>query len=169
MDACNIFSPAIFSENICKSVMNTVADLSNDRYLDIVVANYGTHTIGFLFGNANGAFRDQITYPVRSSRPLKVALGDLNNDSFVDIVVVNDGTNIIGILFGSDNATFQSQIQLSSTYDSLPTLVIVDNFNNDDFLDIFIINSGLHNFELYLDDANASFTNRIVTSTGIGF
>ncbi|CAF1430567.1 unnamed protein product, partial [Adineta ricciae] len=94
-----------------------VADLNNDGYLDIVVSNYGSHTIGILFGNANGTFRDQITYPVGSSRPLKIALGDLNNDSFVDIVVVNNGTNIVGILFGSDNATFQSQIQLSSTYD----------------------------------------------------
>ncbi|CAF1654098.1 unnamed protein product, partial [Adineta ricciae] len=94
-----------------------VADLNNDGYLDIVVSNYGSHTIGILFGNANGTFRDQITYPVGSSRPLKVALDDLNNDSFVDIVVVNNGTNIVGILFGSDNATFQSQIQLSSTYD----------------------------------------------------
>ncbi|CAF0988346.1 unnamed protein product [Adineta ricciae] len=146
-----------------------VADLNNDGYLDIVVSNYASHTIGILLGNANGTFRDQITYPVGSSRPLKVALGDLNNDSFVDIVVVNNGTNIIGILFGSDNAMFQSQIQLSSTYDSLPTSVIVDDFNNDHFLDILIVNSGLHNIELYLGDVSASFTNRIVTSTGLGF
>ena len=103
MDTCNIFSLYL----VCKSVLNTVTDLNDDGYLDIVVSNYGTHTIGIIFDNATGTFRDQITYPVGSSRPLKVALGNLNDDSFLDMVVVNHGTNIIRILFGSDNVTFQ--------------------------------------------------------------
>ena len=64
-----------------------VGDFNNDTKLDIVVANYGTNSIGVLLGYDDESFAKPIFTPLGSSRPLFLALGDLNNDKRLDIAV----------------------------------------------------------------------------------
>ncbi len=67
----------------------TVNYFNDDKYLDIAVANYGTHNIGVYLGYGNGAFADPNMFTTDSSRPLFITSGDLNNDNHSDIVVAN--------------------------------------------------------------------------------
>ncbi|CAF3875676.1 unnamed protein product, partial [Adineta steineri] len=46
-----------------------VEDFNKDNHLDIVVANYGSHSIEILFGDGNGYFKDPIEISLGSSRP----------------------------------------------------------------------------------------------------
>ena len=128
-----------------------VGDFNNDERVDIVVANYGTNSIGIFFGTGNGTFTSQTTFSTGSSRPYCVAVGHFNNDTALDVVVANYGTNNIGILLGDNNGTLATQITFSTGYDSVPVSLVVIDFNNDNQLDIAVANSGTNNVEYYLD------------------
>jgi hypothetical protein len=145
-----------------------VGDFNNDHQLDIVIANFGAHNIGILFGNGDGTFTNQTTVSTRPSRPLWVTVGDFNNDSRLDIVIVNYGTNSIGVTFGYGDGNFTSQRILSTAYDSLPFSAFVGDFNNDNKLDIAVTNYGTHNIAIFLGDGNGTFSTPRTSSTGIG-
>jgi hypothetical protein len=77
----------------------TIADFSNDGFLDIIVANSGSNSVGILFGYGNGSFADQISYQVGyNSRPNWVAFGDFNSDGWIDVAVANYGADTVEIL-----------------------------------------------------------------------
>src|SRR5256885_667338 len=105
---------SIISSSQPRSV--AVADLNNDHHLDIVIANYGTNSIGILLGFGNGSFQDQTTYSTGyDSIPYSLAVADFNKDNQLDIAVANYGTDNIGILLGYSNGTFASQITYTTT------------------------------------------------------
>ncbi len=67
---------------------------NNDTYVDIAIANYGTNTVGVLFGNSDGTFANLINFPTGlNSHPISITVGDFNDDKLLDIVVANYGTN----------------------------------------------------------------------------
>ncbi|CAF3584018.1 unnamed protein product, partial [Rotaria sp. Silwood2] len=60
----------------------TVKDLNNDNILDIVIANFGTNSIFFLYGYGNGTFRRNGLYQLGYEyRPTSIVLTDLNIDN----------------------------------------------------------------------------------------
>lgn len=79
-----------------------VGDFDNDSHLDLVVANYGTGTIGVFLGYGNGSFGNVTTLSTgKRSGPVSVALGDFNRDKSIDIVVANRGSKTVGLFFGA--------------------------------------------------------------------
>ncbi|CAF0871599.1 unnamed protein product [Rotaria sordida] len=79
------------------------------------------------------------------SQPRSVAVGDFNNDHQMDIVVANSGTNTIGIFLSQDNETFTNQQIYPTGFDSRPYSLVVNDFNNDNYLDIAVANYGTNN------------------------
>ena len=78
-----------------------LGDFNEDNYLDIVIANYETDTIGIFLGYGNGSFENQKTYTTtRGSNPSSVAIGDFNNDNHSDIAVANTNIGSVGLFFG---------------------------------------------------------------------
>jgi hypothetical protein len=142
-------------------------DFNNDTQLDIVVANYDTHSIGIFLGYGNGTFANQTIFSTGASRPVSIAVGDLNNDHWLDIVVTNNGTNNIAIFFGYENGSFGNQITYSTSYDSLPYFVVVADFNHDHYLDIAVANYGTDNVGVFLGYGNGSFTTQTTYSTSL--
>ncbi|CAF1245157.1 unnamed protein product [Adineta steineri] len=67
-------------------------DFNGDNFLDIVVANHGSHSVGVLLGHGNGSFSHSTIYSIGNSIPIAVAIGDMNNDNYTDLVVTNNGT-----------------------------------------------------------------------------
>jgi hypothetical protein len=143
-----------------------VGDFNSDQRLDIVVANFGTNNIGIFLGTGNGTFTSQTTFTTESSRPQWIAVGYFNNDTALDIAVVNYGTNNVGVLLGSGNGTFARQITSSTGYDSLPMSLVVNDFNNDNQLDIAVANYGTNNVGILLGHRNGTFATQNTFSTG---
>ncbi|CAF1487942.1 unnamed protein product, partial [Rotaria sordida] len=135
----------------------SVSDFNNDNYLDIAVANYGTHNIGIFIGYGNGTFHNQKTISTDSSRPLFITIGDFNKDTHLDIIVANNGTNSIGIFSGDGQGSFQLQSTYSTGYDSLPCSLAVGDFNKDNQLDIAVANYGTDNICIFLGYGNGTF------------
>ncbi|CAF4839652.1 unnamed protein product [Rotaria sp. Silwood1] len=135
-----------------------IADFNNDSHLDIIVANYGNDNIGILCGYGNGNFMKPITYTTgNGSQPCSIAVGDFNNDSLLDIVVANAGTNNLCIFVGYGNGTCSTITPYLTEDSSLPYSVAVSDFNNDNFLDIIVANSGSNYVVILFGDGRGNF------------
>jgi hypothetical protein len=145
-----------------------VADLNNDTSLDILIANYGTHSISVLYGYGNGAFSRPITYSMGyDSLPFAVVGGNFNNDNQLDLVSANYGTNNIAVLLGDANGTFTNQRTFSTGPASHPCAIAVGHFNDDTLLDIAVANYGTKNIGVFLGYGNGTFANQNTYSVDI--
>ena len=115
-----------------------MADLNNDKNLDIIVAN-SNDGVGVLLGNGDETFTNCTTHLNNMTfNPRFVAVADLNNDHYQDIVYVSANSSSVAVLFGHGNATFGSVITYSTDSGTWPWYVILDDFNNDRLLNIAI-------------------------------
>jgi hypothetical protein len=136
-------------------------DFNNDGRSDIVVANYGTNSVGVLFGPGDGTFATISTYSTGvGSAPCSIAVGHFNNDSHSDLVVINCELDNFVILLGVGNGTFAMGATYSTEIDSRPYAVAIADFNNDNNMDIVVANSGTNNILLFYGNGNGTFGNK---------
>ncbi|CAF4330518.1 unnamed protein product, partial [Rotaria sordida] len=103
---------------------------------------------------------------VHSSNPRFIAVGDLNNDNKIDMAVANFGTDTIGIFLSNDDQTFSNEQIYSTGFESRPSSIVINDFNNDNSLDIVVANSGTNNIGLFIGYHNGTFHDQIIFSTG---
>lgn len=144
-----------------------VGDLNHDGYLDIVIANSGSHSIGIFFNFANGTFSSQIIYSTGpKSSPSSVAIGYFNNDSFLDIVLTDYAINSIGVFLNYGNGTFTNQI-LTFLGSSRPLSLTTAYFNDDNLTDIAVVNDGTFTVIILSSVGNGLF--QIETNQHLGY
>ncbi|CAF4886753.1 unnamed protein product [Rotaria sp. Silwood1] len=160
--------PTLYSTgNKSYPVSVAISDFNNDNKLDIVVANSQTNNIGLFFGYGNGTFATQVTYSVLTGFNLhSIVADDFNNDNILDIVIASYATNDVNVFFGSFNSTFSDQVQYSTGDYSQPSSVVIDDFNNDDKLDIAVANRNSSNLGIFLGYGDGSFSTQMTYSTG---
>jgi hypothetical protein len=144
-------------------------DINKDDQLDIVSVNSKNDSISMIMGYGNGTFVAQRMYSSGVGLyPSVVAFADLNNDNRWDFVIANTGTDSIGILLGYDYASFQTQKTYSSLNTLTPYSIVVNDLNNDNYLDIVTPFSGSDNIAIVLGHGNGSFGDMMTYSTGDG-
>ncbi|CAF4754903.1 unnamed protein product, partial [Rotaria sp. Silwood2] len=90
-------------------------DVNSDDQLDIIVANYGSSSIGVLLRYGNGTLGMVRTYFLNSeSHPSSVVVGDFNEDNEMDIAVANSNHETVVLLSGFKNGTVISQEKYST-------------------------------------------------------
>ncbi|CAF4312844.1 unnamed protein product, partial [Adineta steineri] len=130
-------------------------DFNNDNRLDIVVSNFLLGSISLFYGNGDGTFSNLTSYTTGSgSQPGFVIASDLNNDTILDIAVANVGKDNIGVFFGNVNHSFYDQITFSTGIGSAPNALVVEDFNNDNQLDIAFANYGTNYLVVLLQCIN---------------
>jgi hypothetical protein len=133
-------------------------DFNNDTQLDLVALNSGTSNVGVFLAYGNGSFQEQITYSSgTNSRPYGFAVSDLDNDYRLDIITANSNTESIGILYGYGNGSFDTVVTYSTGTLSSPIWVTVDDFNNDNHLDIAYADYGTDSIGVFLGYGNRIF------------
>ncbi|CAF5005919.1 unnamed protein product, partial [Rotaria sp. Silwood1] len=115
-----------------------IGHFNDDGFVDIAIANSGTHEIGVLLNNGNRTFANQATYSVGSASPYAVGVGDFNQDNRLDIVITNSGIENIGVLLGYGNGHFENPIIYSTESYSSISVAIAD-LNKDHRLDIVVV------------------------------
>jgi hypothetical protein len=101
-----------------------------------------------------------------SSQPVSVAIGDFQNDNQLDFVVANSGTNTISIFLSNIDRSFTNQHTYSTGPYSIPYSVVVDDFNNDKYLDVAVANYGANSIGIFVGSDDGSFAEQNVFSIG---
>jgi hypothetical protein len=144
-----------------------IADVNDDNFLDLVVANYVSNTVPIFLGNGQGAFEPQTPYPTELlSASSFIGHGDFNNNGRSQIVIAYDDSDNVNIVLPYD--TRFSSYFTSYTTGSSPWSVAVGDFNNDTRLDIVVANTGINNVSVLLGYGNGSFAAQVTYATGSG-
>lgn len=145
-----------------------VGNFNNDRYLDIITANYGYSTVSVFLLSGNRQYLSVKTYSTGDgSFPSSIAIGDLNNDNITDFIVANLYSRTISIHLGYGNGSFRNAI-IMSTNEDYPSCITTDDLNNDRILDIVFINRLACSVGVLLGLGNATFGNITTYFTGYG-
>ena len=145
----------------------TVADLNNDRRLDIVVAYFGINSVGIFLGTGDGTFVNYTTVSTNAARPIWIHIAHLDNDTFLDLVTADYGTDSITIYSGDGTGNFSYRMRYPTGFDSSPLSVTSGDLNNDNHLDLAVANSGTNNVGIFFGKGNGEFSDQRVLSTGI--
>ncbi len=145
-----------------------IADLNDDKNLDIAVANYGNNSIIVLLGDGNGYFLDQNIPFYQSSHlnPYSIAIADFNGDNRSDIAVVNYDFNYVCIVLNRKNYSFHDQITYTTNLDSYPSSVVIADLNNDNHRDIIVADYGSNDIMIFVGYGDGTFSDGIFYSTG---
>ena len=93
-----------------------LGDFNNDNILDIVVANYGSGSVGIFFGHGNGTFLSQVSYIIGSNAyPQYVTVSTFNKVNALNIIIVDSQNDHIHVLPGYGNGSFGT----IATYDTV--------------------------------------------------
>jgi hypothetical protein len=112
---------------------------NDDTLVDIVVANYGTNSVGVFLAHGNGTFASPILTSLGSSHPLSIAVEDFNKDNHLDIAVANYGTLTVAILLGFNNGSFRINAIYDMGYDSIPYSLVIADFNYMTIISILVL------------------------------
>ncbi|CAF0957422.1 unnamed protein product [Adineta steineri] len=102
---------------------------------------------------------------ISSSQPRAVSVADFNNDNQIDMVEANSGTNTIGVFILDINGTIINQQIYSTGAGSRPCSVVVNDFNQDGYIDIAVANNGTNNIGIFINNGNGTFRNQQMLST----
>ena len=150
----------------------TVFDYNNDGLDDLIQTDNNKHNI--LFKNmGNGIFQMDTLNPIyttSSANTMGTCWGDYNNDGNTDLLLINNSSTGAAsqhnCLFRNDGNGQWSLMTNSPIYTNHGWGLggsMVD-YDNDGFLDIYIVNNDTVNF-LYHNNGDGTF-NRIYTSAG---
>ncbi len=134
--------------------------LNGDGYLDVVTANYGSHTISVLLGQGNGTFAPAVTYAA-GTNPMAVALADFNGDGQLDVVGANSGSHTVSVWLGSGDGTLGAVSTVSAG--SYPYHVVATDVNGDGRPDLLVANYYSNAMSVLLGQGDGTF------QAGVGF
>jgi hypothetical protein len=144
-----------------------VADLNNDGWPDIVLANREkqgkSDTDSFVYFGSEQGFSPQRRANLPTRQANAVALADVNGDKFIDVLFAN-GEGNVSYVYINHNGTFDAAHRIA-----LPTSeardVAAGDLNGDGAADIFftnhqIANNRLTSSFLYFNDGRGGFSPR---------
>lgn len=146
-----------------------VADFNHDHRLDVLVINLEGGNVGVFLQNGTRPFQNHTIYSTGTgSSPYALALGDFNNDSHTDIAVANYDAHNVGLLLGLGNGLFSNQISFSTGHGSYPRSIVLDDLNEDTYIDLVVAQSGTDSVGVLLGNGTGLFGNLTSYSVGEG-
>jgi outer membrane protein assembly factor BamB len=136
-------------------------DIDNDNFPDLYSANWETQNTAYI-NQVDSSFSvlsiDTATYHIWTSRTVNA--GDYDNDGFTDLFSLRRGTNRDKLLYRNKGDGSFEKITSGAIVEEIDTSAAASSwidFNNDGFLDMFILRA-LKSPVLYLNDGHGSFT-----------
>ena len=148
----------------------TSGDFNSDGWIDIasITSNDDKLWLNLNKGNNVLKFNNGTNITVEKS-PVGIDSGDVNNDGMEDIVIINVADNIsvngsiysysVSVLINKGNAEFEPRVDY--IVGKNPALVLLDDFNNDGWLDIATANRAGYDISVLLNNNDGTFGNSI--------
>lgn len=149
-----------------------VADMNNDRILDLVFADIGVNpstsraysTGGVAYGRGDGTFRSglkvQLSLDRNTDENVKnVAVGDFNGDGRPDMVFTHRGAGVVSVVLNNGNETFQNPRRIA-VGTSEPNGVRTGDFNRDGRTDFAFTKVRSNAISVAMGNGAGSFTLR---------
>lgn len=136
------------------------ADLNEDGFADVVLANEGTDDIRVFPNAADGTVAvGPIIEPTSycGNTPSPSDFADFNRDGHTDIVVGNYGDGTIGVLFGNGDGTF-GPVQSIATGGSTTVGVAALDVDGDGDFDVAAANPFMSNVSIAINQGNGVFS-----------
>jgi hypothetical protein len=143
------------------------ADLNNDGFQDVIVANFTAGTLSIFLGVGDGTFNLPTTVTVGAG-PAWVVTGNfhLTSDTTnnVDILVANENANTLSLLLGNGDGTFQPAQTIATGH--MPSSIAVADFNQHGLSDLAVVNQGDNTIGIYLRNPDGTFAAPTLIATG---
>lgn len=139
-----------------------IADMNNDRKLDLVVVLGSARSITVFEGKGNGQFGAALSNTTLSEPPSDVAVGDLNGDGKLDVAVTSHDSYGVMVLTGDGKGGLAQSpnspiVMKLGQHPHTHGLAIAD-INRDNKLDLITCNSTDNDISLALGDGRGNFT-----------
>ncbi|CAF0743855.1 unnamed protein product [Adineta ricciae] len=159
------------TEYVTTSITNPdvigIADMNNDRYVDIVVVDSFASNFSIFFNEGNGIFRNGTIYTSKYGlSATSIAIADIDRDQQLDLIIAYSLSNNIVIFYGKFSTNFDREVMYQNDLYSAPYSVSIGDLNNDDIVDIVVANGRNNNLGIFLGFPNGTFDDQINYSTG---
>jgi hypothetical protein len=134
------------------------ADVNQDGFLDLLVANFTDSTVSFLPGTGSGTFGAAETITLAGTAPTAVQVANVDGDTALDlVVVVNEGISIT--LDGFTQGPFGDSRRV--TAGTSPYGVVVGRLNGDSLPDLAVVNRDSNDVTLLLGAGGGTFASPV--------
>ncbi|EQB63500.1 MAG: Integrins alpha chain [candidate division Zixibacteria bacterium RBG-1] len=146
-----------------------LADVNNDRNLDIITPNVSSNNVTVLLGSGTGNFSAApgSPYPVEA-RPYFATTGDLNGDGNLDIITSHDDINKISFLLGDGKGGFKAAPGSPLDIGKRGWKVVVADMDQVSLADLVICNTGVDFITVMLGDGKENFKPAPGSPYGVG-
>lgn len=130
------------------------ADLNNDGWPDLLVANWLGGDVSIFLNDRSGNFVEDGRYPVAPYMGA-VTSGDFNGDGLPDFAAVDRLNGQVAVFLGHDTGGFTPGSQFAVGQN--PSDVVAADFNSDDRLDLAVCNQGGNDVSILLGQGDGTF------------
>lgn len=144
------------------------ADLDEDGFIDLVVANHDTQYVTLLFGVPGGGFEVRASSRLKvdvSPHPHAVQLFDVDGDGHADLLVDDRRREAIRLFQGAGNGGFEESTSISVGGDPYRGMILVD-INGDGEIDLVTPNPD--HVSVLIGDGRGGFAQDTVLRPGFG-
>ncbi|WP_304065242.1 FG-GAP-like repeat-containing protein [Pedobacter glucosidilyticus] len=163
----------------------SITDFDGDGKLDIVVANYGGHSVS-VFRNTSttgsittSSFAAKVDFAT-GLQPTSIAVGDFNKDGKPDIATANPGHNTFSVLQNTASSgsittnSFAAKVDFALASGASPQSITVGDIDGDGKLDIATANASINTVSIFQnthvggDISSSSFATKVDFNTELG-
>ncbi|MDN5216936.1 VCBS repeat-containing protein [Fulvivirgaceae bacterium BMA12] len=137
-----------------------IADLNNDRYPDLIVANIESNNLSVLLNDGTGNFSEADDSPFFAGNvPQDISVGDFNDDKKLDLALANHEVDYITVLEGDGQGRFKPKLGSPFSVQSKPHVHGIANgdFNTDGLLDLVLDSWEDNKMEILFGDREEGF------------
>jgi hypothetical protein len=148
----------------------TVADLTGNGRLDLIVANQGSNDVSVLFNvpTSGGGFTfEQGPVLQAGVGPVSTVVADVLGNGLPDLVIANSGSNNVWVLPGVGNGFFNDQSPMIIPVGTNPTAIFAGQFTTGQGQDLVTVNAGSNSVTVISGLGSLSPLTQTISSGGI--
>lgn len=154
--------PITISNSVSFSKDLIASDINNDGNLDIAFVAAFDDGVVWIPNHGDLEFGEQINIDFKIRQAESIIAADFNKDGRIDLATATPRTDDITWYQNLTDSTFSEAKNIAKSSNSVPTVFLVDDFDNSGSLDIIVSNYDSENTLIYSNNGNGEFDDPIL-------